>query len=98
MAALSVNLSSDLMSQSDIQVLHLLVSSVRLLFKYWAFILAGDAELKVKPEETKKLFEKCGAGTKHLHFFKDAFHENFMDRFEKEWTEKMQAWLDFTNE
>jgi len=58
------------------------------------FILAGDSERKVLPEETQKLFDKCGAKTKQLHFFKGAYHEDFMRRFGEEWKVEMQNWLD----
>lgn len=58
------------------------------------FILGGDSERKVLLEETQKLFDKCGAKTKQLHFFKGAYHEDFMRRFGEEWMAEMQGWLD----
>lgn len=57
------------------------------------FILAGDAEKKVKKEETEKLFFNCNSITKHLHFFKNAYHEDFMNRYEEEWKVEMEKWL-----
>lgn len=57
------------------------------------FILAGDSEKRVKKEETEKLFSNCQSITKHLHFFKDAHHEDFMNRFEAEWKVEMKKWL-----
>ncbi|MFK8008676.1 MAG: alpha/beta hydrolase [Saprospiraceae bacterium] len=57
------------------------------------FILAGDAEKKVKKEETEKLFLKCNSITKQLHFFKNAYHEDFMNRYEEEWKDEMEKWL-----
>lgn len=57
------------------------------------FILAGDAEIKVKKEETEKLFSNCTSVTKHLHFFKDAYHVDFMNRYEEKWVAEMDQWL-----
>lgn len=57
------------------------------------FILAGDSEIRVKKEETEKLFSKCNSVTKHLHFFKNAHHEDFMNRYEEEWKVEMDNWL-----
>ena len=57
------------------------------------FIMAGDAEWRVKKEETEKLFAKCGAETKQLHFFKDARHVNFYKNYEIEWERVMTGWL-----
>jgi len=65
------------------------------------FILAGDVEKKVKKEETEKLFSKCnsityqsGRQAKHLHFFENAYHEDFMNRYEEEWKVEMENWLE----
>jgi esterase/lipase len=57
------------------------------------FILAGDSEIRVKKKETEKLFSKCNSVTKHLHFFKNAHHEDFMIRYEEEWKIEMKNWL-----
>ncbi len=57
------------------------------------FILAGDSEIRVKKKETEKLFSKCNSVTKHLHFFKNAHHEDFMNRYEEEWKAEMKNWL-----
>lgn len=57
------------------------------------FILAGDSEIRVKKEETEKLFSNSNSITKHLHFFKNAHHEDFMNRYEEDWKREMKKWL-----
>lgn len=64
------------------------------LCKAPVFIMAGDSERKVKKGETEKLFNNVKSITKELHFFEGAYHENFMNRFQKEWEEEMLNWLD----
>ncbi len=65
--------------------------------KFPTFIMAGDSERKIKTWETEKLFNNCGAATKHLYFFRGGRHENFLDRFESEWKEQMGNWLNRFN-
>ncbi len=57
-------------------------------------ILAGDSEQKVKPEETKRLFERCGTTEKTLHFITDAIHVNFYNH-EQYQTEYLNYWETF---
>jgi len=63
------------------------------LAKAPTLFLAGDSEKKVKKAETEKLYEQCGSENKQLHFFRGGFHEDFMNRYEKEWTQVMEEWL-----
>lgn len=64
------------------------------LCNFPTFVMAGDSEKKVKLKETLKLYDKCAAITKQLHFFKGAYHENFMNRFSKDWRVEMENWLE----
>ncbi|MEM9820803.1 MAG: alpha/beta fold hydrolase [Bacteroidota bacterium] len=64
------------------------------LCKVPTLIMAGDAETRVKKEETEKLYHKCGATDKTLHFFQGAKHENFMNRYEEEFRNLLGSWLE----
>jgi len=64
------------------------------LCTYPTFIMAGDSEVKLPKEETEKMFNNCASEKKELYFFKGAYHENFMNRFEEEWIEVMDPWLE----
>ena len=64
------------------------------LCTYPTFIMAGDSEVKLPMDETEKIFQQCASENKKLHFVKGAYHENFMNRFEKEWKEEMETWLE----
>ena len=61
------------------------------------FIMAGDAEKKVKKEETEKIFANCAAKTKQLHFFKGAYHQDLMKKDEAQWLREMEKWLTLKN-
>ncbi len=56
-------------------------------------ILAGDSEQKVKKSETEKIFSKVGSSKKQLHFFKGAKHENFLNRYQVEYTQLLKSWI-----
>lgn len=64
------------------------------LCTYPTFIMAGDNEVKLPVDETEKIFQQCASENKDLHFIKGAYHENFMRRFEAEWKEEMENWLE----
>jgi len=56
-------------------------------------ILAGDSEAQIKVSETQKLYENCGSSKKYLHLFKGGHHEDFIDRFEAEYTKEISRFL-----
>jgi len=49
-----------------------------------ALIMAGDAEIELKLEETQALFEACGSEDKRLHIFREGRHEDFYRRYTDE--------------
>ncbi|MEO1627566.1 MAG: alpha/beta hydrolase, partial [Bacteroidota bacterium] len=56
-------------------------------------LIAGEAELKVRKEESEKLYRQCAAKQKKLHLIEGAKHENFMTRFAEETTQVLQQWI-----
>ena len=57
-------------------------------------IMAGDSEMRVRKEETEKLYQNCAAQHKAIHLFKGAKHENFMNRYEAEFRTLLDNWLE----
>ena len=56
--------------------------------------IAGEAEQKVKKEESERLYEACPAPIKALKLIPGAKHENFMNRYEAEMNTYLGDWLE----
>ncbi len=63
------------------------------LCKAPTLMMAGDSEIRVRKKETEKLFSKCGADKKELHFFKGAKHIDFLKYDSKEYSKVLSDWL-----
>ena len=63
------------------------------LCKAPTLMMAGDSEIRVRKKETEKLFAKCGATKKELHFFKGAKHVNFLAYDSVEFRHVLEGWL-----
>jgi alpha-beta hydrolase superfamily lysophospholipase len=55
---------------------------------------AGDSEKQVKLEETETIFENIASADKTLHIFEGAEHEDFMTRYEAEYIQALDQFLD----
>jgi len=58
-----------------------------------ALIMAGDAEPELKISETKAIFEQCAAPQKHLHFFKEGRHQDFLRKYPDEYQELLRTFF-----
>lgn len=56
-------------------------------------IMAGDAEMRVRKDETEQLYRNCSAEKKQIHFFAGAKHEDFINKYEAEFKDLMDKWL-----
>ncbi len=55
--------------------------------------LAGDSEFQLKTAETKAVFGALASPQKELHLFQGGKHEDFLRRFEQEYMEVMNGFL-----
>jgi len=63
------------------------------LCKAPTLFIAGDSEIRVRKNETEKLFTKCSAQKKELYFFKGAKHIDFLKYDSKEYSKVLNDWL-----
>lgn len=56
-------------------------------------ILAGDAEVEIPIHETQSLYDRAPASVKMLHFFEEAGHWNFLNRYPEAYTEVVDRFL-----
>lgn len=58
-----------------------------------ALLMAGDAEVQIKPEETQALYKRCSSTYKKLHIFHEGKHEDFKAKYGKEYDQALEDFL-----
>ena len=54
---------------------------------------AGDSEFQIKVEETNSIFENISSSNKKLHWFRGGKHEDFMVRFQDDFSNVLTQFL-----
>lgn len=57
-------------------------------------IIAGDSEPELKVSETDRIFQRCAAEDKRLYLFQGGHHQDFLSRFEPEYTSVVGGFLE----